>query len=134
MDVRLISVKEDFEKAYNILNQKEYPLSFYEFCLKHDRLQNEKSLKLIGVFQQDDCVGFLSYKITVCPYLDRILEIKEIHQTSIKTYKTLLSFIDSLAIDEDCRAIKMNKNKKVERLNHTLSDKFENFLKGLFAS
>ena len=44
MDIRLITVKEDFEAAYGILNQREYPLSFYEYTLKHDLYNNNKQL------------------------------------------------------------------------------------------
>ena len=57
MEIRLISVKEDFEKAYNILNQKEYPLSFYEYSIKQDNFQTPKDgPKLIGVFQNEVCL------------------------------------------------------------------------------
>lgn len=130
MDIRLITVKEDFEKAYSILNQREYPLSFYEYTLKHDSYTNNQLLKLIGVFQDDECVGTISYKITPCPHLGRILEIKEMHQKSIKGYKIMMDFIDEIARDEKCHAIKICKN-KAERLNNNIFDRFENFLKSL---
>ena len=116
MDIRLITVKEDFEKAYNILNQKEYPLSFYEYSLKHDNYHNQECLKLIGVFQEDECIGTISYKLSPCSYLGRILEIKEIYQTNIKSYKLMMDFLDTLAADENCQAIKICKN-KAERLD-----------------
>ncbi len=130
MDIRLITVKEDFEKAYSILNQREYPLSFYEYTLKHDSYTNNQLLKLIGVFQDDECVGTISYKISPCPHLGRVLEIKEMHQKTIKGYKVLMDFIDEIANDEKCHAIKICKN-KAERLNHNIFDRFENFLKSL---
>lgn len=130
MDIRLITVREDFEKAYNILNQKDYPLSFYEFSLKYERMIKDDSLKLIGVFIHDECIGHLSYQVEKCDYLGRVLVIKEIHQTSIKSYKTLMDFIDTIAKDENCRAIKISKS-KVERLNLSIFDKFENVLKSI---
>ena len=128
MEIRLITHKEDFEKAYNLLNQREYPLSFYEYTLKHEQYQNEKSAKLIGVFQDSECLGTISYTITPCPHLGRILEIKETHQSSIRGYKALMDFLDTLAVDEGCNAIKINKN-KVERMSNNIFDKIENYLK-----
>ena len=130
MDIRLITVKDDFEKAYRILNQREYPLSFYEYTLKHDSFHNKQLLKLIGFFQDDECLGTISYKITSCPDLGRILEIKEIHQQSMRSYRTLMDFIDDIAKDENCYTIKICKN-KAERLNHSIFDKMETFLKSL---
>lgn len=130
MDIRLITVKEDFEKAFRILDQREYPLSFYEYTLKHDSFTNRDQLKLVGVFLDDDCMGTISYKITPCPHLGRILEIKEMHQKNIKGYKALMDFIDEIAKDEGCLSIKICKN-KAERLNRNVFDRFENFLKGL---
>ena len=130
MDIRLITIKEDFEKAYNLINQKEYSLSFYEFVLKHDQFSKKNALKLIGAFENDSCKGFLSYDVEPCPHLERVLVIKEIHHANIKCYKNLMDFIDILAADESCRAIKIAK-KKVERLNVSIFDKFENFLKAV---
>jgi hypothetical protein len=131
MDIRLITVKEDFEKAYNILNQKEYPLSFYEYTLKHDNFQAPHfGPKLIGVFQDENCLGTISYILTPCPYLGKILEVKEIYQTNIKGYKVLMNFLDKLALDEDCQAIKICKN-QAERMSENLFDRMENFLKNL---
>lgn len=130
MDIRLITVKDDFEKAYRILNQREYPLSFYEYTLKHDSFNNKQLLKLVGFFQDDECLGTVSYKISPCPHLGRILEIKEIHQHSIKTYKALMDFIDDIARDENCYTIKICKN-KADRLNHSIFDRVETFLKNL---
>ena len=130
MDIRLITVKEDFEAAYGILNQREYPLSFYEYTLKHDHFINDKKLKLIGVFINDECMGTISYRIAPCPHLGRILEIKEMHNKNIKGYKAMMDFIDEIAHEEKCHAIKICKNKP-ERLSHSVFDKFENFLKGL---
>lgn len=130
MEIRLITVKEDFERAYRILNQREYPLSFYEYTLKHDSYTNRDLLKLIGVFQDDECMGTISYKITPCPQMGRILEIKEMHQKNIKGYKHLMDFIDEIASDEKCHAIKICKN-KAERLNYSIFDRFENYLKNL---
>ncbi len=129
MDIRLISVKEDFEKAYKIIDYN-YPLSFYEFVLKHDRFSESYSPKLVGVFEDEKCLGHISYLVTHCPHLERILEIKEIHETSIRGHKALMDFIDTLAKEENCRAIKISK-KKIERLNFTIFDKFENFLKAI---
>lgn len=128
MDIRLITVKEDFEKAFSILDNRNYPLSFYEFTLKHDQFHQEKGRKLIGLFIQDECLGYLSYQIENCPYLDRILVIKEIQQTTIGSYKALMDFTDIIAKDENCRAIKISKT-QVDKLNTNLFDKFENFLK-----
>src|SRR4051794_32653942 len=129
MDIRLITVKEDFEKAYNILNQKEYPLSFYEYSLKHENFTDRsQSLKLIGVFEGSECVGTISYKLSPCPYLGRILEIKEIYQTNVKGYKVMMNFLDTLAAEENCQAIKICKN-KAERLSNNIFDRMENFLK-----
>jgi hypothetical protein len=131
MDIRLITVKEDFEKAYNILNQKEYPLSFYEYTLKHDNFQTPHfGPKLIGVFQDENCLGTISYILTPCPYLGKILEVKEIYQTNIKGYKVLMNFLDKLALDEDCQAIKICKN-QAERMSENFFDRMENFLKNL---
>ncbi len=130
MDIRLITVKEDFEKAYNILNQREYPLSFYEYVLKHDQFHIETSLKLIGVFEDDNCIGSLSYRVLEDINLGRILEIKEIYQTGIKGHKKLLEFTDILAKEENCRVIKISK-KKVERLNYSVFDRFEDYLKNI---
>ena len=130
MDIRLITVKEDFEKAYNILNQKEYPLSFYEYSLKHDNLQEKNGFKLIGVFQDENCLGTLSYSITPCPYMNKILEVKEIYLTNIKVHKVLIDFLDRLASEEDCQAIKICKN-QAERMSQNIFDRFENFLKNL---
>jgi len=131
MDIRLITVKEDFEKAYNILNQKEYPLSFYEYALKHENYSSQDiGPKLIGVFQDDTCIGTLSYKLTPCPHLGRILEIKEIYQSNIKSYKAMIDFLDTLAAEENCQAIKICKN-SAERMNNNIFDRIENFLKKL---
>lgn len=130
MDIRLITVRDDFELAYGILNQREYPLSFYEYALKHDSYRNNQLLKLIGVFVDDECYGTISYRIARCPHLGRILEIKEMHQKNIKGYKALMDFIDEIAHDEKCNAIKICKN-KAERLNHSMFDRLENFLKSL---
>lgn len=129
MDIRLITVKEDFEKAYNILNQKEYPLSFYEYSLKHENYHN-LGQKLMGVFQDDACLGTISYRLTPCPYLGKILEIKEIYQTNIRSYKVMMDFLDTLAADENCQAIKICKN-KAERMDNNVFDRLENFLKKL---
>lgn len=130
MDIRLITVKEDFEKAYNILNQKEYPLSFYEYTLKHDNHSYGEALKLIGVFELDECLGTISYKVSECPHLGKILEIKEIYQTNIRGYKAMMDFLDKLAKDENCHAIKICKN-SAERLKHNIFDRIEGFLKNL---
>lgn len=129
MDIRLITVKEDFEKAYNILNQKEYPLSFYEYSLKHENyLSNNEGPKLIGVFQGDSCLGTISYKLTPCPSLGKILEVKEIYQTNILGYKTLMDFLDRIAFDENCQAIKICKNQALP-MDQNIFDRLENFLK-----
>jgi hypothetical protein len=130
MDIRLITVKDDFERAYRILNQREYPLSFYEYTLKHDSFKNNNLLKLVGVFQDDDCLGTISYRITPCPHLGKILEIKEIHQKDMRSYRSLMDFIDEIAKDEGCHTIKICKN-AAERLNSSIFDKFESFLKKL---
>ncbi|MBY0413074.1 MAG: hypothetical protein K2Q18_02860 [Bdellovibrionales bacterium] len=129
MDIRLITVKEDFEKAYGILDQRVYPLSFYEYTLKHDSYTKKNLLKLVGVFEESECVGTISYRITPCPHLGRILEIKEMYNKNISGYKVLMDFIDDIAQDEQCHAIKISKN-KAERLDHSIFDRFENFLKG----
>ncbi|MDO9182269.1 MAG: hypothetical protein Q7U04_07660 [Bacteriovorax sp.] len=129
MDIRLITVKEDFEKAYNILNQKEYPLSFYEYALKHENFQGQNfGPKLIGVFQDDFCLGTISYILTPCPYLGKILEVKEIYQTNFKGYKVLMDFLDKLASDENCQAIKICKN-QASPMSQNVFDRIENFLK-----
>ena len=130
MDIRLITVKEDFEKAFNILNQRAYPLSFYEYVLKHDQFHKHSALKLIGVFDNDDCIGTLSYLVDTCPDLGRILEVKEIYQTGIKGHKQLMHFIDVLAKEENCNVIKISK-KKIEKLNDSVFDRFEDFLKNI---
>ena len=131
MDIRLITVMEDFEKAYNILNQKEYPLSFYEYSLKHENYQPQSiGPKLIGVFQDDSCIGTISYQLTPCPDLGKILEVREIYQTNIKSYKLMMEFLDTLAMEENCQAIKICKN-KAERMNIGVLNRLENFLKKL---
>lgn len=129
MEIRLITVKEDFEKAYNILNQKEYPLSFYEYSLKHENFDGKNpGPKLIGVFEDQHCLGTISYKLTPCPLVGKILEVTEIYQTQLSGYKALMDFLDQLAADENCQAIKICKN-KAERMNQNFFDKMENFLK-----
>jgi hypothetical protein len=128
MEIRLITHKEDFEKAYNLLNQNDYPLSFYEYTLKHEQHHDEQSSKLIGVFQDSECLGTISYTITPCPHLGRILEVKETHQSNIKGYKALMDFLDTLAEEESCHAIKINKN-KIDRMSVNIFDKIENYLK-----
>lgn len=130
MEIRLITVKEDFEKAYNILNQKEYPLSFYEYTLKHDQFTKHNTNKLIGFFQNDKCLGTISYAISTCPKLGSILEIKEIYQVNISAHKALMNFLDQLAQEEDCQAIKICKN-KADRLNFTIFDRIESYLKNI---
>lgn len=130
MDIRLITVKDDFEKAYNLLNQREYPLSFYEYALKHDHYSDKSRLKLIGIFQDDECFGTISYKITPCPHLGSILEIKEQHLKNIKSYKVMMDFIDELAREENCQAIKICKNQP-QPLDYSLFDRVESFLKKL---
>jgi hypothetical protein len=130
MDIRLITVKEDFEKAYGILNQREYPLSFYEYTLKHDLYRNKSKLKLVGIFKNDNCIGTISYKITQCPCLGKVLEIKEIHYQNISAHIVLMNFIDDIARDESCYSIKICKNEPT-RLNNSVFDRFETFLKGL---
>lgn len=130
MEVRLITVREDFEKAYNILSQNDYPLSFYEYTLKHDLYSDEARLKLVGLFDDGECIGTISYKIAECEHLGRILEIKEIHKKSIKAHKKLLEFLDEIAAEETCTTIKINKN-KAERLSNNIFDRFETFLKKL---
>ena len=133
MDIRLVTVREDFEKAYNILNSKEYPLSFYEYSLKHENFHKSEGLKLIGVFENDLCMGSISYRVISCIHLEKILEIKEIYQSSIKTYKVMMDFLDQLAREEDCRVIKICKNKP-ERLDHNFFDRFENYFRKLCAN
>ena len=130
MDIRLITVKEDFEKAYNILNQKEYPLSFYEYSLKHEYEHGLHGPRLIGVFCDENCVGTISYQVISCSKLGKILEIKEIYQTNIKSYKFMMDFLDKLAADESYHAIKICKN-RADKLNQNVFDKLENFLKRL---
>jgi hypothetical protein len=133
-DEQWMLVKEDFEKAYNILNQKEYPLSFYEYSLKHENyLSSNGGPKLIGAFQDNSCIGTISYKLTPCPHLGKILEIKEIYQANIKGHKVLIDFMDKLALDENCQAIKICKN-QAERMNQNIFDRLENFLKKLCSS
>ncbi len=128
MEIRLITVKDDFEKAFNLLNQREYPLSYYEYALKHDSYNENDTLKLVGAFSDEECMGTISYKITPCPHLGQILEIKEKHLRNIKSYKIMMDFIDVLAIEENCQAIKICKN-EAHRLDRTIFDRFENFLK-----
>lgn len=133
MEIRLITTKIDFEKAYNILDQKEYPLSFYEYALKHENTKHPNNgPKLIGAFLDDICLGTISYSLAPCPHLGRVLEINEFYQQDIKTYKFMMDFLDKLASDEDCQAIKICKN-KAERMNKNIFDKIENFLKKLAA-
>ena len=130
MDIRLISVKEDFELAYGILNQREYPLSFYEYTLKHDLYQNKKKLKLIGAFKDDCCLGTIGFKISHCRDLGKILEIMEIHHMNLSAYSHLMDFINDVASDEHCDNIKIQKNKP-ERLNHSIFDRIEIYLKSV---
>ena len=130
MEIRLITVKDDFEKAYNLLNQRDYPLSFYEYTLKHDHFKDQTKLKLVGVFSDDECFGTISYKIVPCPQLGHILEVREQHLKNIKGYKLMMDFLDDLAKEEKCNAIKICKNKP-ERLDHSVFDRMENFLKKL---
>lgn len=128
MDIRLITVKEDFEKAYNILNQKEYPLSFYEYSLKHESYQGSGKPRLIGIFDEDICLGTISYLVVHCQHLGKILEIKEIYQTNIKSYKIMMDYLDKLAANESCQTIKICKN-QADKLNQNFFDRIENFLK-----
>jgi hypothetical protein len=130
MDIRLITVREDFEKAFSLLDQNNYPLSFYEYILKHDQFQTEAALKLIGIFEEEKCIGTISYRVSKYSELDRILDIKEIYQTGIKGYKALIDFVDQLAKEENCQVIKISK-KKVERLNISIFDRMEDYLKNI---
>ncbi len=130
MEIRLITVRDDFEKAFNLLNHSEYALSFYEYFLKHDLYSEKKSAKLIGFFEESECIGTISYKIENCPSLGRILEVHEIHYKEAKAYEKLIDFLDNIALDESCDSIKICKN-KVERLNFSIFDKVETYFKNL---
>ncbi len=130
MEIRLITVKEDFEKAYQLIKNINFDMNFYEFVLRFDQPVHSDHLKLIGLFDEEECIGVLSYQITKCEVLNRILEIKELYHTNIKAYRGLMDFIDVIAREESCKTIKICKNKP-ERLNLNLFDRMENFLSNL---
>lgn len=130
MEIRLITVRDDFEKAFKLLDHQAYPLSFYEYFLKHDLYSQNDALKLIGLFDENECIGTISYRIKKCQYLGRILEINEIHHKGIKAYKKLMDFLDVIASEESCNSIKICKN-KAERMNYSIFDRMENYFKNL---
>jgi hypothetical protein len=130
MEIRLITTQEDFEKVYKTLNQYDYPLSFYEFQLKHSDVYKKESNKLIGAFQNNHCLGHLSYKILFAKNNDNILEINELFYQDVKAYKILMNFTDLIAQEEKCCAIKIS-NKKIDKLKAGLFDRFENILKSI---
>lgn len=133
MDIRLITVKEDFEKAFGILNSKDYHLSYYEFSLRHEI---KRGHQLIGAFQQDECLGVLSYEINPNHVLGKILHIKEIKTNkSLKVkpntiHSVLLDFIEKIAIEEKCDLVKMQYQHR-EQLNKSIFDRVESYLKSL---
>jgi len=130
MEIRLITVKEDFEKAFELIKKKHFETNFYEFVLRFDHPLNSDQLKLIGFFEHEECIGILSYQIVHCDVLKRILKIRELYYTNIKAYRNLMDFIDVIAKEENCKTIKICKNKP-ERLNINLFDRVENFLTNL---
>jgi len=133
MDIRLITVKEDFEKAFGILNSKDYHLSFYEFSLRHEI---KRGHRLIGAFNNDECLGVLSYEINPNHVLGKILHIKEIKTNkNLKVkpniiHSELLDFIEKIALEEKCDLVKMQYQHR-EQLNKSIFDRFENYLKSL---
>lgn len=134
MDVRLITAREDFEAAFSLLDHDKYPLSFYEYALKHDSYQKNECLKLIGAFVgsnfEQNCLATISYRVKSCPQIGKILEIKEIYQKNQLAYESLINFLEEVANDEKCLLIKIDKNNP-ERLAHSSLDRLENFLKSL---
>jgi hypothetical protein len=62
--------------------------------------------------------------------MGKILEVKEIYLKNIKGHKVLIDFLDRLASEENCQAIKICKN-QAERMSQNIFDRFENFLKNL---
>lgn len=137
MDIRLISVKEDFEKAYGALYAKNYHLSFYEFNLRHDHQSKHATHKLVGAFKNDDCLGTISYEINPNHVLGKILHIKEVktnNKSSIKAElirSQLLDFIEKIANDEKCDLIKMQYQHR-EEYSPGIFDRFENYLRTFF--
>lgn len=136
MEIRLISVKEDFEKAFGALYAKKYHLSFYEFSLRHDYHSKHATHRLIGAFFSDECLGTLSYEINPNHVLGKILHIKEIktqNKSSVKPEKirtALLDFIERIAIDEKCDLVKMQYQHS-ENHNASIFDRFENYLRSI---
>lgn len=136
MEIRLISVKEDFEKAFGVLYAKNYHLSFYEFSLRHDYHSKHATHRLIGAFHRDECLGALSYEINPNHVLGKILHIKEIKTQNKSAFKPenirseLLDFIERIALDEKCDLVKMQYQHS-EKHNESIFDRFENYLRSI---
>ncbi len=135
MEIRLISVKEDYEKAFGMINQSDYHLSYYEFSLRHGH-SNHSEHKLVGAFLDGECLGILSYSINPNHVLGKVLHIKEV-KTDPKNPKaantvrnSLLSFIETIALEERCDLVKLQYQHK-EKLTRSIFDRFENYLKSL---
>ncbi len=136
MEIRLITVRDDFERAFKILKPKEYHLSFYEFNIRHELKTNYSSHQLIGAFNQDQCIGFISFELNPNHVIGKILHIKEIKTLPNETYSAkeiknqLLDFIQQIAIDEKCDLVKMQYDHN-EKLDNTVFDRIETYLKSL---
>ncbi len=136
MDIRLITVKEDFERIFSAFYANKSHLSFYEFNLRHEFTQKQNLHNLIGLFEGDQCYGILSYEINPNHVLGKILHIKEIRTIANHGLKAegirgqLLDFIEAVAIDEKCDLVKMQYEHK-EKLTNSIFDRFENYLRGL---
>lgn len=134
MEIRLITVKEDFEKIFGVLYAKNYHLSFYEFSLRHDLHSKHATHKLVGAFNGEECIGALSYEINPNHVLGKILHIKEV-KTIVKSNpkpenirSQLLDFIERIALDEKCDLVKMQYQNS-ENHNVSIFDRFENYLR-----
>lgn len=136
MEIKLITVREDFEKIFGALYAKNSHLSFYEFSIRHELHLKHGNHYLIGLFVDQECHGALSYEINPNHVLGKILHIKEIKTLNkspikIETIRSkLLDFIERIAVEEKCDLVKMQYQHN-EKLTNNIFDRFENYLKSL---
>lgn len=111
-----------FELAYKLIADSQYPLGFYEYALIH-----ENQFLLIGLFNNDDLVCTASLE------LDRSLKIiyvNEIHSSQPKFISRMSDFLYKLAEDEHFELVQFRSEFPHEtKLN--VFDKFETYLRSL---
>ena len=126
MNVRLITTKEDLELAYQFMKQFNKKLAYYDFLVKFDFNNHDKHF-IIGAFQNEQCLGVLTYRIEHLDKENKILEILDSKYSDIRSYKLLFKFIDNVASEDHFSAIKIKKpdpdlrsKKVINKLNHIL--------------